>query len=151
MTITHWTPINTRSTWNMINGLNRSFNTMLKPHTEQKTQLVDWRPAFDIRENDREYIFNADLPGLEKKDIHITVEDNVLTITGERQMISTDDQANNGFLRREINYGKFSRAFALDDKVNTEKIEAKFQNGILTLRVPRLKPVAPVATKIKIK
>lgn len=100
-----------------------------------------WLPAVDIRETDGEFIFNAELPGLEKEDVTITIEEKVLTIAGERSLEGKEDNEN--YHRIERSYGKFSRSFSLPHDVDQDKVSANFTNGVLTVAVPKTEAVKP--------
>ncbi|MEM7581938.1 MAG: Hsp20/alpha crystallin family protein [Acidobacteriota bacterium] len=94
-----------------------------------------WLPAVDIRETDGAFVATADLPGLTKEDIDVSIEDNVLTVSGERKF---EDASDNGTFRRvERAYGTFRRSFTLPRGVDSSKVEAKFENGVLTLDIPK--------------
>lgn len=108
--------------------------------------LASWTPAIDIREQGNAYVFAADLPGLGKEDVDVTFEDNVLTIAGERRFEEKEDEGE--YRRVERRYGKFTRSFALPSQVDSEKVEASFKNGVLTITVPKL--AAAQARKVKI-
>ena len=94
-----------------------------------------WLPTVDIYESDDAFIATADLPGLSKKDIDVSIEDNVLTVSGERKFEKSDDEGT--FRRVERSYGTFRRSFALPRSVDTAKVEAKFKDGVLTLTLPK--------------
>ena len=105
-----------------------------------------WLPPVDIRETDDAYEFTAELPGLSKDDVKITIEDKVLTLSGER---SWDDEENrNSYHRVERAYGSFSRSFTLPAPVDPEKVSAKFKNGVLVVAVPKAEEVKPRQIKI---
>jgi HSP20 family protein len=105
-----------------------------------------WRPAVDIRETDDAYLVNAELPGLSKEDINITIENNVIKLTGERRF--EKDVKEEEYHRVERAYGSFTRAFSLPSRVNPESIEANFQDGILTIRVPKAAEARPRKVEI---
>lgn len=94
-----------------------------------------WVPAIDIFETDQGFVATADLPGLKKDEIDVSIEDNVLTVSGERKF--EDDKDNGTFRRVERSYGSFRRSFTLPRGVEAGKVEAKFEDGVLTLRIPK--------------
>ena len=100
-----------------------------------------WMPAVDIRETGETYVFQAELPGLTKEDVSITLENNTLTLTGERKFEKEANQQN--YHRIERGYGKFTRAFTLPTRVDAEGVKAAFENGILTVTVPKVAEVRP--------
>ncbi len=92
-------------------------------------------PAVDILETDGAFVVTADLPGLNKDDIDVSIEDNVLTVSGERKFEKNEDEGT--FRRVERSYGTFRRSFALPRGVDPSKVEAKFEDGVLTLNLPK--------------
>jgi HSP20 family protein len=94
-----------------------------------------WSPAVDMFEKDDHLVIKAELPGMEKKDINLDLKDGVLTLRGERKHENQVQDEN--FYRREMSYGKFVRTFSLPSDVDPEKIKAEFQNGLLTIEVPK--------------
>ncbi len=100
-----------------------------------------WLPAVDVRESDDAYVFTAELPGLAKDDVNITLEDSVLTLSGERRFEEEDEEKN--YRRIERAYGTFSRSFTLPSQVDAEHISAKFKDGLLTVTVPKAELAKP--------
>jgi HSP20 family protein len=100
-----------------------------------------WRPAVDIREEADRYVIEADLPGIDPKDIEITMEQGVLTIKGERA--SEKEETHEGYRRVERVRGTFYRRFSLPDSADAEHIEAKGKNGVLEIVLPKLQKVQP--------
>jgi HSP20 family protein len=94
-----------------------------------------WSPAVDMFEKNDHLVIKAELPGMEKKDINLDLKDGVLTLRGERKHENQVQDEN--FYRREMSYGKFVRTFSLPSDVDSEKIKAEFQNGLLTIEVPK--------------
>jgi HSP20 family protein len=127
--------------------INRLFSDAFE-RTEGESNLTAWAPAVDISENEHELLVKADLPGIDPKDLDIRVENNVLTIRGERKFEKKVDQDN--YLRVERTYGSFSRSFALANTVNPEGIKADYQNGVLTLVVPKREEAKPKQIKVNV-
>ena len=100
-----------------------------------------WLPAVDIRETEDTFEFTAELPGLTKDDVNITVENKVLTLTGERKW--DEEETKNSYHRVERAYGSFSRSFTLPGTVDADRVGAKFENGLLTISVPKAEEVKP--------
>jgi len=94
-----------------------------------------WRPSMDLRETDKNLIVHADLPGVKKEDINIELNDNVLTISGERKHEKKED--NEKFHRTERSYGKFVRSMAVPEGVTSDNIKAKYDNGVLEVILPK--------------
>lgn len=104
-------------------------------------QGTGWHPRVDVTESEQEFTVTAELPGLSKKDIAVTLEDNVLTIEGERK--HEDEQKDKQFYRRERAYGTFKRSFGLGTEVDADKIAANYKDGILILTLPKSETAKP--------
>jgi len=103
-----------------------------------------YHPKIDIYEDDNKIYFEAEVPGMSKKDLNISVHENVLTITGEKKKITEDgEEKGKNYFRTERIFGSFTRSFTLPDEVNTEKIEAKFSEGILKIEIEKAIPKKP--------
>jgi HSP20 family protein len=94
-----------------------------------------WQPAVDVKETDKAYILEADLPGISEKDIEVRVEGDILTLTSQKKEERKEEQE--GYLRRERYLRGFQRSFRLPEDVDIDKISAKFEKGVLTLTMPR--------------
>ena len=106
-----------------------------------------WRPAVDIREEKDRYVIIADLPGVDPKDIEITMEQGVLTIKGERS--SEKEESHEGYSRVERVRGSFYRRFSLPDSTDPENIEAKGKDGVLEITLPKSEKVQPKKITVK--
>jgi HSP20 family protein len=114
----------------------RLFDTFLSTETERENLGgASWTPAVNVEETEAAYRIEAELPGLTNDDIHITLEDNVLRLSGERKLDTTVKKEN--FHRIERPYGSFSRSFSLPQQVDGDKVQAAFSNGVLTVLVPK--------------
>lgn len=109
---------------------------------------LSWRPRADISESKKEYLIKAELPEVERDDIHIEIENGMLTISGERQM-ETDEETEKQH-RIENFYGKFSRSFGLPSDVDESKISAKTKSGVLKVHLPKTKPTVSKAVEISV-
>ena len=105
-----------------------------------------WRPVVDNHENESTTFINVDLPGLTKEDISINVEENILTISGERA--SETKTENENYFRRERFFGKFQREFTLPSSVDYEKIKADYKDGVLKIEVPKPEETKPKTIEI---
>jgi HSP20 family protein len=101
-----------------------------------------WRPAVDIFEETDRFVILADLPGVDPKDIEVTMERGVLTIKGERKL-EKDTTEQEGYRRVERAYGTFHRRFSLPDSADPDRIQANSRNGVLEIRLPKLQKVQP--------
>ena len=110
--------------------------------------LTPWAPAVDIFETEHELVVKADLPDVKPEDLDIRVENNILTIRGERKFEKkvTEDK----YLRVERSYGSFSRSFSLANTVNTEAIKADYKDGVLTLSIPKREEAKPKQIKVQV-
>jgi HSP20 family protein len=126
---------------------NRLFNESFRNQPEEST-LTTWAPAVDIYETPNELVVKADLPDVNEKDIDVRVENNLLTIRGERKFEKSVSEEN--FLRVERTYGAFSRSFSLPNTVNAESIGAEYKNGVLTVTLPKREESKPRQVKVTV-
>ena len=103
----------------------------------------------DIREEDGKVILEADLPGFKKEDIHVDLDDNFMTISAERHSDYEQKDKQGNYIRCERSYGSYSRSFDVTG-IDTEKIAAKYDNGVLTLTMPRKEPQQPASRQLTI-
>jgi HSP20 family protein len=148
--ITRWTP----ETDLVRSRLDRMFNQMLgdfwggaAPGYEPANRA--WLPAVDVRETQEALLFDVELPGLTKENIDITVENNILTISGERKFEKETTEKEGEYHRLERSFGHFSRSFTLPTGVRTDKIDAKFEHGILNIVLPKQEGAKPKKIAIR--
>jgi HSP20 family protein len=127
--------------------INRLFGDAFERQGEESS-LTSWAPAVDIFETEHELVVKADLPEIDPKELDIRVENNILTIRGERKFESKVSQ--DKYLRVERAYGSFARSFSLANTVNSEAIKADYQNGVLTLTVPKREEAKPKQIKVNV-
>jgi HSP20 family protein len=125
----------------------RLFNETFRNPSEE-TALTAWAPSVDIYETPNELVVKADLPEVSEKDIDVRVENNLLTIRGERKFEKSVSEEN--FLRVERTYGAFSRSFSLPNTVNPEAIGAEYKNGVLTITLPKREESKPRQVKVTV-
>ena len=106
-------------------------------------------PRVDVRESDKELSILAEIPGMKKGDIQVTVHDGTLMISGERKFEKEETQE--GILRREISRGSFKRTFTLPDSVDVDKIDANYEDGLLKIVFPKLEEAKPKQIEIKVR
>ena len=135
MSLIHYEPVSLFDQFN--NEINRYF-ARSHPATARKG---DWVPAVDIREEDNRFVLTADVPGVSRENIDITLEDGVLTIRGERS--ARQESEAEGYRRRERVQGTFLRQFTLPDTVNAEQINATVKDGVLEIAIPKLEKPRP--------
>ena len=135
------------SLWNMEDEMNRMFEQFGKPFgwVEQPGRYA---PAMDVRETDDAYIVEADVPGMKKDDVHIEVADNVLTIKGERKDEKQEKDKN--YHRVEHSFGSFTRSVALPAGFDAGKVTANFDNGVLTVTLPKREETKPRRIEVKV-
>ena len=95
-------------------------------------------PRIDISENEKNFFLNAEIPGVDKENLKITLQDNIITIEGEKKKVDNDKGAN--YFREERCFGKFKRSFTLPVEVDSDNVDAKFKNGILEITILKLEP-----------
>jgi HSP20 family protein len=113
---------------------------------DEPASTTIWSPAVDIFETPNEIVVKAELPGMERKDIALNLESNVLTLKGERRFLRETKEEN--YHRIERSYGGFSRAFSIPVTVDEEKIRADYKDGVLTIVLPKKDQVKPKQIKI---
>jgi HSP20 family protein len=127
--------------------LNRLFNETFDRSWDEAS-LTTWAPAVDIFETEQELVVKADLPDIKPEELDIRVENDILTIRGERKFEKKVEEKN--YLRVERTYGSFSRSFSLANTVKTEAIKAEYKNGVLTLTVPKREEAKPKQIKVDV-
>jgi len=140
MALVRWEPVRELST--LQNEMNRLFSSFFDTPTEGGNGgLRRWVPAMDLVETDEHFVLRADLPGLDAGDVSIEVEDNVLTISGERK--AEHEAKREGFYRVERASGSFRRSLTLPEGVDLDQIVADFDKGVLEIRVPKPEQAKP--------
>lgn len=150
--------MNTRiSRWNPFKELDEFQNRLasfwsrdpFEPDGKQASFAVaEWTPRVDIAEDAKEFLIKAELPEVKKDDVHVSVEDGVLQISGERKF--EKEEKGRKFHRVERQYGSFLRSFALPAGTVGEKVNAEFKDGVLTIRVPKDAKASPKAVEVKV-
>jgi HSP20 family protein len=119
--------------------INRMFDDMFgslmrRPGSQQRAQqLTEWAPAIDVLTKDGDLVIRAELPGVKQEDVDIALHNNVLTISGERKVEQEEERG--GYHVRERRYGSFSRSLSLPEGIDESKINARYENGVLTVTV----------------
>jgi HSP20 family protein len=141
MSLTHFDPLAN------LRAFEDAFTRILSEPTNNRP----WAPSVDIFETENELVFKADVPEVELKDIDVRVENQTLTIAGERKFEAPNGAANNkGYHRIERNYGKFVRSFAVPTAFDTEKIAAAYKNGVLSVTLPKKEAAKPRQIKVEV-
>jgi HSP20 family protein len=110
--------------------------------------VADWTPTVDISETDGEYLIKAELPEVKKEDVKVTLEDGVLTLTGERRQ--EKEEKTTKYHRVERSYGSFVRSFSLPELVDETKVKAEYKDGVLSLHLPKSEKAKPRAIEVKV-
>ena len=144
-----WNPFwGTRGFDSLQDRLNRAFGGILTSLDEDMSYSSDWYPAIDIAEDDKEYTLTADLPEVKREDVHVTLRNGSLSLTGERKREA--EEAKRSYLRVERSYGKFQRTFALPENILSESIKAEFKGGTLQVHLPKIKETTSETKEITI-
>ena len=134
MTLVRWQPV--RELSSLQNDMNRLVNTFFDTTTANGgTSPRRWIPAMDLVEEGDHYVLRADLPGLNEDDVKVELEDNVLTISGERR--SEHEDKKEGYYRIERASGSFSRSLTLPEGVDSDSVHANFDKGVLEVSIPK--------------
>ena len=127
----------------------RMFEDAFSRYLSEPSSNRPWSPAVDIYETENELVLKADLPDVSQKDIDVRVENQTLTIAGSRSFEKSEDRK--GFHRIERNYGNFVRSFAVPNSFDTDNIGADYQNGVLTVKLPKKEAAKPRQIKVEVK
>lgn len=145
--LTRWNPINEledlMGRYNRILGTSRTAGD-----SKDLFSRSDWAPAVDIKETDQAFTIEAELPGMDKKDVKVTVQDGVLSIEGERK--HEEESQDKKLHRIERYYGSFMRRFTLPDNVDENSVKASFKDGLLTLTLQKAEPKEPKAIQVDV-
>ena len=145
MALIRWEPA--REINSIQQEMNRLFGTFFDSPTYRRASPRRWVPAMDLVEEAEEYVLRADLPGLDEKDVKIELDERVLEISGERS--SRQEERKDGYYRYERASGSFSRSLTLPEGVDPDAIRARFEKGVLEVRIPKPQERKPRRVKIK--
>jgi HSP20 family protein len=135
------------SRYNLANDVDEFFSDFWRwPFVSRRDAFA---PATDIEETDKEYMLTFELPGMKKDDIKVSVEDGILTVSGEKKQ--TKEEKNKNYVRTEIQSGNFSRSFTLPKTVDVNNISADYKNGLLTITLQKTDEARPKQIEVKIK
>jgi HSP20 family protein len=138
MSLSHYDPLTTF----------RQFEDAVSRFFAEPQNNRPWAPAVDIYETENELVLKADLPEVELKDLDVRVENQTLTIAGERKFERKDN--GKGYHRVERSYGNFARSFAVPNTFDTDKINASFKNGVLSVTLPKKEAAKPRQIKVEV-
>ena len=146
MTLIRLSPL--RELMGMQTEMNRLFDDFFTRSTESPDHPLIWNPSVDISETENEVVMVAELPGMERKDIKINLQDNVLTLEGEKKQES--EEKGKSYHRLERAYGKFQRSFVLPTAVKSDAIKAKLKDGVLTVTLSKAEEAKPKQIDISV-
>lgn len=145
MNIIRWTPF--RDLVTVREKMNDIFEEAFTSRGEEKDMVAStWTPSVDIYENENELVLSAEAPGIEDKDIEIKIENNTLSIQGERKIEKETKEEN--YHRIERSYGSFYRSFTLPTNINQDNIKAEYDNGVLRISMPKKPELKPKKVKV---
>ena len=149
MALVRWSP--TRELMNIEDEMNRLVERFFGPSLLEEMEMTTptvWSPRVDIKETKDEFIVSAEVPGMDKKNLHVSYKDGLLTIEGERKQEKEEKDVN--YYRVERHYGKFCRTFQIPGEVNEKKINAEYKDGILTVHLPKTEKAKAKEIEIKV-
>ncbi|MBD3233049.1 MAG: Hsp20 family protein [candidate division Zixibacteria bacterium] len=128
--------------WDMMNTMFRNFFN----EEDWPGLSSQWAPVVDVSENSDKVIVRAEVPGMTKEDIKVTVSDGTLTLTGDKKQEKIDKEEN--YYRSERSFGSFARTFSLPSTINADKIKAQYKDGVLTVHMPKVEEAKPKQIEI---
>jgi HSP20 family protein len=134
---------------NLLDRYNKGGGKNMSKQYGTDLSFADWAPSVDIEEAEDKYVIKADLPGVDKKDIDVKLENGVLSIRGEKQ---TEKETGKGSKRHRTErfHGTFARSFTLPEAVKAEKVDASYKDGVLLLAIPKAEEAKPKSIDIKV-
>ena len=136
------------TTWDPFKEFNHYVNRYAPASSVREPVSRTWQPNVDINESASQYVVSAELAGVDKDDVTVSIDKNLLTIKGEKKLANSEE--GDKWHRVESTYGAFSRAFTLPDEVEADKVEASYKNGVLMLTIPKAEKVQPKLIDVKI-
>lgn len=156
MSLVRWNPALEFERWSpdffgIQREVNRLFDTFFRGglQADEAFGTSYWMPAVDIAENDNQYVVKVELPGVDKDDVKVTLESNILTIRGEKK--EEKEEKGKSIHRLERCYGSFQRSFALPSTVKSDKIDAAYKDGILMVTLPKTEETKTKQIEVKVK
>ncbi len=145
MTLVRFKPI--REFDNINNSIQKYFDDFTSMESSFNTDT--FTPKFDISEKGNQFIIETEVPGVKKENLKITLQDNILTIQGEKKNVSNESERK--YFLTERTYGSFKKSFTLPEEVNSDKVNAKFNDGVLSVTLDKVEEVSPVEKVIEVK
>ena len=148
MHMVRWQPRHSNY-WNLQREMNRALHGPMYRRWNVPTDR-DWSPDVDVEERENEFVVALDIPGVDKKDVKVSVEGNVLSVKGERKYERTEDEDGRCYCN-ERRFGTFSRSFSLSKRIDSGKITAKHTDGVLTITLPKAEEAKEREIEIQVK
>ena len=151
--LTRWEPMTRWNPFKELEEMEKRLSTYMGRSTVQPEAgkeamtVAEWSPLVDITEDDKEYLIKADLPEVKKEDVKLTVQDDVMSISGERKY--EKEEKGKTFHRMERRSGMFRRVFELPAEVVEDKVDARFAEGVLKITLPKAEKAAPKQIEVK--
>ena len=130
-----------------LNGVLRGRSTP-REDREEAMALADWIPMVDVVETEGEFLLHVELPGVEKKDVKLSIERGVLTLAGQRDQ--PKEEKGRRYHRVERTYGRFARSYTMPELVDEQKLTAEFRNGVLTVHLPKSEKAKPKSIEVQV-
>ena len=153
--LTRWEPFKGRlDRWKELEDMEKRLSTYLgRPAVQTETgkeamTVAEWSPLVDITEDDKEYLIKADLPDVKKEDVKLTVQDDVMSISGERKY--EKEEKGKKYHRIERAYGSFMRSFTLPEDADGSKVSAEYKDGVLNVHLPKSEKAKPKSIEVKV-
>lgn len=154
-TLMRWDPLTRWNPMKEIEELDKRLSALLgrgvpSPAGDKKEAITvaEWSPLVDITEDEKEYVIKAELPEVKKEDIKLNVQDDVVTITGERKY--EKEEKGKKYHRVERSYGSFMRSFTLPENADGTKVSAEYKDGLLMVRLPKSEKAKPKSIEVKV-
>jgi HSP20 family protein len=147
MTLVKWTP--RTSLMNFNTDMDRWFDNFFGSDFKLNDDISEITPVVNVEETENDFQISAELPGMEKNDIQISVENNVLSISGEKKQ--ENETKGKNYHRVERSYGKFYRSFRIPTGVDINNVDASYKNGVLNLTLPKMEEAKPKQIEVKVK
>lgn len=153
--LTRWEPVRTQwNPWKELADVEKRLSALWGRQPakmegqKEAISVAEWSPLVDITEDDKEYLIKAELPEVKKEDVKLTVQDNVLSISGERKY--EKEEKDKKYHRVERAYGSFLRSFTLPDDAEGSKVAAEYKDGILKVHLPKSEKAKPKSIEVKV-
>lgn len=150
MALVRWRNRNEAAPWSALRELEDEMSRVFGDQGPGWPGLAtEWIPSVDLNEKDDEYVLEADLPGMTKDDIEVVAMDNAITVKGERK--GEHESTGKGYHRFERRYGSFQRTFEIPGGFDSDKVDAKYEDGVLRVKLPKREESKPKQLNVKVK